>query len=227
MGLRGQRLICLVDHQNIGDFQDPCLDRLHVIAQPGCGDHHAHIGNAGHFNLGLAGADGFQNDNISPCGIHQIGHLRGCRRQSAQSAPRGQRADENACVQRVFRHADTVAQNGPPGDRAGRINRHHAHGLAAFAKFGDIGVDQRRFPRPRRAGETNDDGPAQIRADGAQDVDGPGRVAFDHADRARKRRSFSVDQTSGQRGYFRCALIHGVRQRPVAGQSPARRATMR
>ncbi len=75
--------------------------------------------------------------------------------QPAEVAARGDGADEDAGILGVAMHANAVAEDGPAGNRARRIDRRDRDRSAASAKVSDVGVDQRRLAGSRRAAEAD------------------------------------------------------------------------
>ena len=155
-GALRQRQIGLVDHEHVGDFEDAGFHRLHVVAHIGRVHHDADVGDLGDLDLRLAGADRFNDDDIAPGRIHHVDNAVNALRQAAEMSARRHRADEDAGIFRMPPHADAVAENGAAGYRAGRIDRGDGDCLPAPAQCADIGVDQSRFARTRRAGEADD-----------------------------------------------------------------------
>ena len=85
-------------------------------------------------------------------------------------------------------HPHPVAENGASGNGAGRIDRGNGDCLPPAAQSADIGVDQSRFARARRAGEANDRRAAGFGADAAMDQVGDLAAAFHERDAFGKRR---------------------------------------
>lgn len=83
-GRCGRWQVGLVDDQNIGNLEDPCLGGLHVITGTRRPDDHADIGQIGHLNFGLPDTDGFNNHNVPSGCIHDIDHSTGGPRQATQ-----------------------------------------------------------------------------------------------------------------------------------------------
>ena len=96
----------------------PRLHGLDVVAEARRRDEHAHVGDLGHVDLALAGADRLDQDEVLAGGIEGVDHAYGRRRQPAQVAAAGQRAHEDAVVVERRRHADAVAEDGAAGHRA-------------------------------------------------------------------------------------------------------------
>ena len=138
----------LVDHQDVGDLEQSRFHGLDVVAETGRGDDDAHIRHFGHVDVGLAGADRLEQDDVLAGGIERVDHAHRGRAQAAQMSAAGERAHEHAVVVERRRHADAVAQDGAAGDRAGRIDGDDADGLALRAQVLGIGVDERRLARP-------------------------------------------------------------------------------
>ena len=106
--------------------------------------------------LGLAHADRLhQNQAFTHC-IQQP-HSGPCdRRESAVSAPCGHAADEDAGVGVVGLHTDAVAQDGPAGKRAGRVDGEHTNFFTVCAGLMYQTVDQCALARAGRTGYADD-----------------------------------------------------------------------
>jgi hypothetical protein len=88
-GLGSSRRIALGHHQQIGQFQDAGLDRLHFVPQRGGKHHRQGVGQARNVDLRLAGAHGLDDHQVIAGEIHQAHHLLRRRGQTAQTAARG------------------------------------------------------------------------------------------------------------------------------------------
>ena len=66
-------------------------------------------------------------------------------------------------------HADAIAEDGPAGERAGRIHGEDAHRLSRRAQVGDQPVHQGALAGAGVAGDPHDPGAARSRPDLAQD----------------------------------------------------------
>ena len=117
-GAPRQRQVGLVHHQHVGDFQNAGFHRLNVVAHVGCVDHHAEIGDLGHLDFRLAGADGLDDDEIAAGGVHDIDDAVDALRQTAEVAARRHGANEDVGIFGVAPHPHAVAENGAAGDRA-------------------------------------------------------------------------------------------------------------
>ena len=120
-------MVGFVHHQHIRDLQDAGFDRLDIIAQPGRLDHQGGMCQAGDIHLSLSDADRFDQDDLKAGRVEHLHHGRGRRRDAAQRAARGHRADEHARVASQVAHADAVSQDGAAGEGAGWVHRHHRH----------------------------------------------------------------------------------------------------
>jgi hypothetical protein len=65
-------------------------------------------------------------------GLQHVDDFLGRPRQPAQAAAGGHAADEDAGIERQVAHAHAVAEDRAAGERAARVDGHHAH-AAAFA----------------------------------------------------------------------------------------------
>ncbi|OIQ64801.1 hypothetical protein GALL_536470 [mine drainage metagenome] len=192
-----QRRVALVHHQDVGDFEDAGLDRLHLVAQAGGADDDAGVGVAADLHLRLAGADGLDDHRVETGGIEQVDDLAGAARQSAQVSARRNGADEHRVAVVVVGHAHPVAEQGAAADRAGGIDRQHRDAPAAPQQLHQQRVDQRRLARARRAGDADDMGAAAVRQQAGVELFGAGPAVLDQADGARQRRAVLAQDGGG------------------------------
>ena len=88
----------------------PGLERLDRVARAGHEHEDDGVGVVDDVDLGLADADGLEEDVVLAGGVHE---QRGLERRLAQAAERaavGHRADEDAGVEEVLGEADAVAE---------------------------------------------------------------------------------------------------------------------
>ena len=152
----GQRVVGLVDDDDVGDLHDPGLQRLDRVARAGHEHEHDRVGVVDDVDLGLADADRLEEDVVLARGVHE---QRGLQRRLAQPAERaavGHRADEDAGVEEVLGQADAVAEQRAVGERRRRVDREH--GDLAVLRAAQLGqrADERRLARAGRAGEPDD-----------------------------------------------------------------------
>ena len=133
--------------------------------EPGIKDQDDGVGVVDDVDLGLADADGLQQDVVLAGGVHQQGGLQRGLAEPAQGAAVGHRADEDAGVEEVVGQADAVAEQRAVGERRGRVDRQDGDlALLLAAQLGQR-ADQRRLARAGRAGEADDRRPARVRVD--------------------------------------------------------------
>ena len=80
--------------------------------------------------LGLADADGLDEDAVEAEGVQDIGRVGRRRREPAVTVAGGHRADEDAVVVAEVLHADPVAQEGSAREGARRVDGQDADGMA-------------------------------------------------------------------------------------------------
>ena len=134
----------------------PALAAWMPSPMPGREQHDGRVGQAGDLDLGLADADGLDEDDVAAGGVEHPQRLRGRPRQAAEVAARGHRADVDLGVERVVLHPDPVAEQRAAGERRRRVDGEHADPLAARAEGADEGVRRRRLAHARAAGEADD-----------------------------------------------------------------------
>ena len=160
--------IGLVDDENVGDFQQPRLHGLDVVAEARRGDDDPHVGDVDDVDLALTRADGFHQDEIAAGRVERIEHAHGGGREAAEMPAACQRAHEHAVIVEGRGHADAVAEDGAAGYGTGGIDGDDADGAAVGADVSDEGVEQGRFARARRACDADDERAAEIGLHGRQ-----------------------------------------------------------
>ena len=78
------------------DLDDPGLEGLDDVARSGLQDEDDEVGAGQDVELGLADADGLDEDAVHAEGVEDVGRVGGRRRQAAVAVAGGQRADEDA-----------------------------------------------------------------------------------------------------------------------------------
>ena len=112
----------LVDDDDVGDLEEPGLDRLDLVAHLGRLEHDRRVGGGRDLDLALARPDGLDEDEVEPDGVQHGRRGAARRRQPAGVAPRGHRADEDVGVLGVGLHPDAVAEQRAAGDRRRRVD---------------------------------------------------------------------------------------------------------
>src|SRR5262249_11451861 len=159
----GAFVVALVDHENIGNFHDAGLDRLHVVPHAGDEDDDGDIGDADDIDFVLADTYGFDHDDVAAGGVEHQRNVGARAGESSQRASRGHAADVNAGVGKVVLHADAVAEDGATGVGAGGIDGDDADFLVPFAiELGEL-VHQRALARARRPGNADGQGASGVR----------------------------------------------------------------
>jgi len=69
------RTIALVDHIQLGDFHDSCLERLDAIARLGYEHQHRRLGGGGDVQFGLPHSDSLNEECIEPKGLEHVRRL--------------------------------------------------------------------------------------------------------------------------------------------------------
>ena len=193
----GVGMVGLVDDDDVRDLHHAGLQGLDGVA--GAGDQHEHhgVGVVGDVDLGLSNPDGFDVDLIAPRGVHEQRRLQGRRRDAAQRATRGHRADEHAGVEEMLLQADAVAEHGTAGERRGGIDREHRDLALARAPEPGQRADQRRLAGPGRPGKADHRGVAGVRVDRPHELAGRRVVVLDQRDGARQRPAVAGQQALG------------------------------
>ena len=87
----------LGDHEHVGDLHDPGLEELQHVAGGRLHDDRHRVGHVGHLGLGLAHADGLDDDHVEGDGQRAGGRPSG-RGQAAEALRRRGRAHERGRV---------------------------------------------------------------------------------------------------------------------------------
>src|ERR1700692_3344806 len=143
--------VALVDDEDVGDFHDSRLYRLHIIAHARHENHDRDIGQPHNIDFVLPYANSFDDHKIAARSIkHGSSIGRGARKTTERPAS-SHAADINSGIAIVILHADAVAQNCTASVRAGGIYRDDADGSIFFAiEFGEL-IDQGTLPGSGRA----------------------------------------------------------------------------
>ena len=200
----GTGMVGLVDHEDVGDLQDPRLDRLDVVPLARAQDHQHRVGDAHDVDLVLADSDGLHQDRIAPGSVHQVDRVARGAAEAAETAARGHRADEDRGIERVLLHANAVPEDGAAAEGAARIDRDDADGAPPLAVLGDEAVGQGALAHAGRAGDPQDRGPAGAREDRGDDVLALARPLLHEGDGARQ-----GERIAGGEG-GRQAVFHGA-----------------
>jgi hypothetical protein len=119
-------------------------------------------------------------------------------RQAAEVSARGHGADVDAAVERVALHAHPVAEDGAAAERARRVDRDDAHGVARLAPALDDAVTEGALAAAGRARDAHHVRPARPAAHLAEQVLDGGVVVLDHADGAGEGADVAVEQALGE-----------------------------
>ena len=112
---------------DVGDLQDPGLDGLDFVPEPGGRDDDHRMGRLHHVDLVLADANGLDQDHVEAGGVEHVDSLQAGPRQAAEGAAGGHGTDEDAVVAGQFRHPHPVAEDGAAGKGAGRVDGDDPH----------------------------------------------------------------------------------------------------
>jgi hypothetical protein len=193
----GQRVVGLVDDDDVGDLHDPGLQRLDAVAGARDEDEDDRVGVVDDVDLGLADADGLEEDVVLAAGVHQQGGLERRLAQPAEGAAVGHRADEDARVEEVLGQADAVAEEGTVGERRGGVDREDADRALGGAAGPRQRGDQRGLAGAGRAGEAHEHRLAGVRIDLVDDLPALGVVVLHERDRAGQRALVAGQQPIG------------------------------
>ncbi len=148
--------IALVHGDDVRHLEQSRLDGLDLVPHVGHLDDHRRLRQARDLDLGLAGADGLDQDRVVSGRIQCGRRNPGRGGQAAELAARRHGAHEHVAVGGVLHHPDPVAEDGTTRIGGGRIHGQDSHAPAATTPFADERVDERRLPASRRPGDTDD-----------------------------------------------------------------------
>ena len=192
-------MVGLVDDDDVGDLHDPRLQRLDRVARAGHEDEDDGVGVVDDVDLGLADADGLQEDVVLARGVHEQRGLQRGLAEPAERAAVGHRADEDAGVEEVLGQADAVAEQRAVGEGRGGVDREHRDLALGRAAQLDQRADERRLARARSAGEADDRGLPGVRVDLAHELPAGGVVGLHQRDRAGQRALVAGEESLGER----------------------------
>jgi hypothetical protein len=174
----------LVDEEEVADLEDPGLEGLDDVAGRRLEDENDQVGAVEDVELGLADPHGLDEDAVHAEGVEDIGHVRRRGGEAAVALARGQGADEDAAVVERRLHPDPVAEEGPPGERARRVDGDDRDGVAVLEGAPGEGGRDRALAHAGGARDPDPDG-APLPGDEQVTDGGDGfGVVLDEADQA-------------------------------------------
>ncbi len=178
----------LVDGDGVGQFHDPLLDPLQLVAAAGDEHHQEEVDHRADGDLVLARADRLDNDHIEPGRLADEHRLAGLAGHAAEHAARGRGANEGVGFAAEALHARFVAEDAAAREAAGGVDGQHRHLVTALDEAHAEGLDEGALARAGHAGDAEADGAAGMGQQAAQYVLGlleVGRgVALDEGDGA-------------------------------------------
>ena len=195
----GAFAIRLVDHEDVGDFHDPGLERLHVVAGARHQSHDRDVGGADNVDLVLADADGLDNHDVLAAGVEHERGLARRPRQAAEVSARRHAADEHAAVAGMRLHSHPIAKNGAATVGAGGVDRDDADGLAGAAERRGHAIDERALAGAGRSGDAEMKGAAGLRENPPEQLGAGRRFVFDQRDGAGDGPRIAVEHAGGER----------------------------
>jgi hypothetical protein len=151
----GAGRVGLVDDEEVTDLHEAGLEHLHGVA----GARRQHdadgVGDACDLDLALADADGLDNDDVAAQERHDAQHALHAEGKAPEVAAGGEGADEDEGVGGVAHHPDAVTEDGPAGERRGRVHGDDADAPVwlAAAQLEDHGVHEGGLAAAGRAGD--------------------------------------------------------------------------
>jgi hypothetical protein len=160
-----------------------------------------------HVDLVLTHADGLDQDEAEPRGVHQVDAVGGRPREPAQRAARRHRADEDAGIESEIAHADAVAENRAARERRRRVDGEDADRATARAGHERQRAGQRALAGAGRAGDPDDLRAPGVGIEPRGQSFGPRAAGFNPREPARERPRRALDDLPRQRGDVRA---HGL-----------------
>ena len=145
----------LRDDEHVGHLHDPGLEELEHVAGAGLDDDRDGVGGLRDLGLGLADADGLDDDDVERGG-ERLRRGAGRGREPAEPLARRHRADEQAAVGGVGVDPRAVAEQRAARALRRRIDGEHADRPAAGAPDAHERAQQRRLAGAGRAGHADD-----------------------------------------------------------------------
>ena len=159
----GAGMVGLVDDEDVPDLQQARLVGLDRISH--ARRHHDHRGvrGRGDVDLHLSDPDGLDHDGGEPDGIEHPDRTGDGERQTAAVAPSGHGPHERDRVD--VDHPNPVAEDGPAGERRGRIDGKDRGRVTPLDQPGHDAVDQGRLARTGCPGDADDRRTAALASD--------------------------------------------------------------
>ena len=142
----------LVDHEEIGQFEDTGLHELQGVAGAGLGDEDQGVHEPGDLAFGLPDPHGLDEDPLEDRREHCRARVGGIG-QATQTIPGRHGAQEDTAFPGAPGQAHAVAQQGASGALARGIHRDDPDSRRVVAEALYQSVEQGGFARPRRPGD--------------------------------------------------------------------------
>ena len=181
----GAVAIGLVDDEDVGDFHDASLERLHIVAHTGYEDDDRHVGYARNLDLVLAHTDGFDGDEIFAGSVEHDRRIRRGTREAAKMAACGHTANKDAGIVRMRLHPNAIPEHGAATERARRIDREDANSAPGFPPARHEAVDKRALACARCTRDPDEESSAGPREKLAHQCGSLVWVIFDERNTAR------------------------------------------
>ena len=188
----------LVDHEDVGDLEDPGLDDLDGVSARRRRDHDGGVRGLHDLQLRLADTDGLEQGSIAPGGIDEPDRLPSRRRQATQVPAGGHAPDEDPGVERVTHHPDAIAEDRATGEGARGIDGDHPDLVSSGPPALDDLIAERALAAPRGAGDPDHSGLPASLPDLTEEVRDARIAILDHPDRASQRPGLAGHQTFGE-----------------------------
>ena len=217
--LIGSSTICLIHHENVRDLHHTGLQGLDAVARLRHQHKNRGIRHPAHVQLRLTHTHGFDQNAVEARSIEQVADLTGGGGESSEGATAGHRADVDTLIERDGFHSDPIAQEGPTGERAGRIDRHDGHLQPGRAVLRHEPFDQSGFPGAGRASDPDATSPAERSVNFTEQTLEAGPCVLDHRDRPSQCGSLARHQLGDKK-----VEIHAERSPQARGQASCRNA---
>ena len=159
------RAVGLVDRDHVGQLEHALLDALQLVAGAGQRQQQERVDHLGDGGLGLADADGLDQDDVVAGRLDHHHRLAGGLGDAAERAGGRRRADERGRVDGQPGHPGLVAEDAAAGAGRRRVDGEHRDPVAGRGQLGAERVDERRLADAGHAGDADPPGLAGVRGE--------------------------------------------------------------
>src|SRR5450759_4799175 len=125
----GLRTVSLVDNEDVGNFHDTGLDRLHCVSEAWSNHDNGCVSRLCYFELRLPNTHSFDEQHVDSRSIEKGHRILGGQGEPPKVSPRAHTSDENTVVCGVAHHPDSVTQDCTSRERTVGVDGHDCHAL--------------------------------------------------------------------------------------------------